>query len=544
MDASGDVVLPSLIPSLQHALGPELLRYILNVNEDVSFDSVVLSPAQTQTALALQGWTGLQLGATGNVADFMQVSALSQYVEAADTSVANFFRQMSGGSVDSAATTGDRLIDALGELAADIWPIFLATPPREGLATFWMSMPIGMYNHPAAARAVDAFLMDADLMKLFPFPPPTPPSGPRPGLQAGMGFDSLVVCNGQSGSLSLTNVLGGLVSVAAFRLLMTGNPLSLSGMMPHFANAVGQLRDLALGREVQMPAIVGFAGVILPEGAPPLDLANGRLRRANTVDRALFMGGSASVQTVYETTFPCRIYSVREHVFTDDDADPFAHMRKYETRIQAGYRMFAHSLDLVRLSLLLASPASSPWLMREVSRYVSDLTTPGGSRSWDGSSASTPSYELAAEEYKKVQQWLAVITQKHSASLDIGMRRLLSAATSRTDPSDGFVDAVICWESLFGTQAETSFRVTASIAKLLESRSIEGRAELHKELKNLYGKRSRLVHGGPEPTAEEIETLKQRAVEISVACLRAFYQERDDLIPLPSEARGSRILLE
>lgn len=542
MGASGDVVLPSLIPSLHHALGPELLRYILNVDEDVPIESLALSPAQTQTALALQGWTGMQLGA-GKVADFMQVSALSQYVEAADTSVANLLRQMSGGSVDSAATTGDPLIDALGELAADIWPVYLATPPSEGPATFWMFMPIGMYNHPAAARAVEAFLMDAELMKLFPFPPPNPPSGPLPGLQAGMGYDSLVVCNGQSGSLSLTNVLGGLVSVAAFRLLMTGKPLSLSGMMPHFANAVDQLKDLALGREVQMPAIVGLAGVILPEGAPPLDLPNGRLRRATTVDRALFMDGSASVQTVYETTFPCRVYSVREHVFTDD-GDPFAHMRKYETRIHAAYRTFAHSMDLVRLSLLLASPASSPWLAREVSRYVSDLTSPGGSRSWDGSATSPPSYELLAEDYQKVQQWLAVVTQKHSASLDIGMRRLLSAATSRTDPIDGFVDAVICWESLFGAQTETSFRVTASIAKLLESNSVQGRADLHKELKELYGKRSRLVHGGPEPTPEEIERLKQRAVEIATACLRTFYQERDDLIPLASEVRGSRILLE
>ena len=42
----------------------------------------------------------------------------------------------------------------------------------------------------------------------------------------------------------------------------------------------------------------------------------------------------------------------------------------------------------------------------------------------------------------------------------------------------------------------------------------------------------------------EIEKLKKRAVEIAAACLRAFYQERDDLIPLASETRGARILLE
>ena len=543
MDSSGDDAPTSLVPSLQRTLGTELLRYVLTIDEGVSLDGLVLTEFQVQTVLALRGWAGLQPGATGGVADFMQVSALSQYVDAPEASVVNILRQMSGGAVESAQASGDPLVDALAELAADIWPVYLARPSGEVPATFWMSTPIGLYSHPAAARAVGVFLKDPELMKLFPFPPSEASPEPRPGLLAGMGYDSLIVGNGQSGSLSLTNVVAGLVSGAAFRLLMTGAPLSLSGMVPHLISAVAQLKDLAQGREVQVPALVGLAGLTLPEGAPPLVLPHGRLRRATNTDRELFLGGSLSFQTVLETTFPSRVYSVREHKF-DDQEDPFADMRKYETRIQAAYRTFAHSLDLVRLSLLLASPVEAPWLAREVARFVSDLTSTGGSRSWSSSSTGTASYELPVGDYSKVQQWLLLVTQKHSASLDIGMRRLLSAATSRSDPIDGFVDAVICWESLFGVQTETSFRVTASIAKLLESKSVKGRDDLHKELKALYGKRSRLVHGGPEPSPEEIEKLKKRAVEIAAACLRAFYQERDDLIPLASETRGARILLE
>lgn len=99
-----------------------------------------------------------------------------------------------------------------------------------------------------------------------------------------------------------------------------------------------------------------LAGLTLPEGAPPLVIPHGRIRRATQTDRDLFLGSSHSVQTVFETTFPSRVYSVREHKF-DDAEDPFSDVRKYETRIQSAYRTFGHSLDLVRLSLLLASPS-------------------------------------------------------------------------------------------------------------------------------------------------------------------------------------------
>lgn len=543
MDTSGGTTRGSLLTSLERGLGPGLLRYLLSIEEEGALETLDLSEVQLQTARVLQSWAGPLPGSTGGVADFIQVSALSRYVESEQTSVANILRRMSGGNIETAERSGDQLVDALALLAADVWPVYLATPSGEGPATFWMSTPIGMYDHPAAGQAVDAFLKDAELMKLFPFPPQDAPPDVWTGLFVGMGYDSLVVCNGQSGSLSLTNVLAGLVSGAAFRQLMTGSRLSLTGMMPHLASAVDQLRELALGREVRVPALVGLAGLTLPEGAPPLVIPHGRIRRATQTDRDLFLGSSHSVQTVFETTFPSRVYSVREHKF-DDAEDPFSDVRKYETRIQSAYRTFGHSLDLVRLSLLLASPSDKPWLAREVARYVSDLTSPGGSRSWDGSAAGVAGHELPADDYEKVQQWLSVVTLKHSASLDIGMRRLLSAATSRSDPIDGFVDAVICWESLFGVQTETSFRVTASIAKLLESTSVNARDDLHRELKILYGKRSRLVHGGAEPSPDEIARLKERAVEIAAACLRSFYQERDDLIPLASDARGARILLE
>jgi hypothetical protein len=253
MVVPGDGGQRAMVSSLQRALGTELLCYLLNIEREGSVDNLQLSELQAQTATALLGWAGLPPGLSGGVGDYIQVDGLSRYIDSESTSVANILRRLSGGSIEKAAPSGDPLIDALADLAADIWPVYLARPRGEGPATLWMSTPIGMYDHPAAGRAVDAFLKDAKLTKLFPYPPDeTPPDG-RSGLLSAMGYKSLIVSNGQSGSLALTSVVSGLVSGSAFRLLMTGVPLSLSGMIPHIASAVADLRALAQGQEVRVP---------------------------------------------------------------------------------------------------------------------------------------------------------------------------------------------------------------------------------------------------------------------------------------------------
>ena len=73
-------------------------------------------------------------------------------------------------------------------------------------------------------------------------------------------------------------------------------------------------------------------------------------------------------------------------------------------------------------------------------------------------------------------------------------RRLVSAISLRTDRADALIDAVMVWENLVGTTTETSFRVTAALAKLNEN-DRSGRRDVQKKLQSLYSLRSRVVHG-------------------------------------------------
>lgn len=528
---------------LRRLLGDDFLRYVLSLPEDATLESVTLSSAQEQVVHVIANQsTGQVLSDSVALDAYMQTMNLSSMIPGANTSIVNALRQLTGGQIEEAQAVGDRLVDSLIVLARDIWPVYLVRPQVEGPRTSWMSTPTGAYRHPASTDAVDAFLSDHRLKKLFPYPPDQAGRDGETGLMKGVGYQSRIVTNGNGGSLQLVSLIPGLLVNAVFRCLMLGEKLSLKVLIPHIINATDDLRRVADGQTVNVPALVGLAGVRLPEGIT-LELPEGRLRSANDADRELFLAGATSLATVFETTFPQKIYSIQEHKFEEDE-DPFAEYAKYQTRIAEVSRSFAHKLDLVRLSLFLAAPPEEPWLAREVARYITDALTHGGTSSWDPGFASVPTHELPEEDFDAVREWHSLVKNKHVPSLNIGMRRLLSASTMRTDPIDAFVDAVICWESLFGVQTETTFRVTGSIAKLLESTNLTKREELHKELKDLYSRRSRLVHGGSEPKPEEVAKVRQRAIDVAADCLRALYRDRADLLELASDARGARLLLE
>jgi hypothetical protein len=131
----------------------------------------------------------------------------------------------------------------------------------------------------------------------------------------------------------------------------------------------------------------------------------------------------------------------------------------------------------------------------------------------------------------------------HPKSLDVAMRRIVSAATSRTDPTDGFVDTILAWENMFSDTPETIFKICSAIALLIGPDNIEERLTFYKSLQDLYGKRSTILHGAKELGIRDASRFRDTAMEISLNCMRALY-DRDDLLNVASSAeRGKRIVL-
>lgn len=150
--------------------------------------------------------------------------------------------------------------------------------------------------------------------------------------------------------------------------------------------------------------------------------------------------------------------------------------------------------------------------------------------------------ELSAAECDEVAFWCRQIDTHCPKRIDSAVRRTLSAAQVRTDPSDRLVDAVVAWENLFGTsEGEPRLRVSAAMAWLLTD-SPDRRLELQAEIKRLYDDRSKIVHGG---TFDEhsIADRANRALELARDCLRVLLRDRTDVLALPDGSAQSLKLI-
>lgn len=122
--------------------------------------------------------------------------------------------------------------------------------------------------------------------------------------------------------------------------------------------------------------------------------------------------------------------------------------------------------------------------------------------------------------------------------------RLCLILSERQDPIDAIIDGVIAWEALFGDDRDTSFKVCGSILKLLKP---ENKIKFYKKLTNVYAKRSRIVHGGkPNPfdNPSEAEKIKNFVCNVARDCLVKLIDEHKNLIPLKSNERCKKILLD
>jgi hypothetical protein len=160
---------------------------------------------------------------------------------------------------------------------------------------------------------------------------------------------------------------------------------------------------------------------------------------------------------------------------------------------------------------------------------------------------STPSYSqhgdgLLPEMTPELEAWTTQLEILHDSRLDIALERLARARAERNSWEDQLIDAVIAWENVCGGKTETTFRVTGSLAKLIEREPGTDRQKLQDSLVNVYGVRSGLVHGGAVER-HEIISAAGTAMAIARSALRALYLDRNHLIPMTANQRAAQLLM-
>ncbi|MFF1927300.1 hypothetical protein [Streptomyces sp. NPDC058228] len=519
------------------AFGEDFVRYVLNIAESESLDAIEEraphSVLNTLSSLALQSVH------TGFIdVNIISAGQLAAYMPDAGTSLVQVLRKKCGGSAtEKVSETGDPVLCSLFEIARDIWPVYLMSPPRIAKgAGFFMANPGGVVQHPKKSEAARRFMVDPSLSKLFP----PRGDGEQKAPQLFMESAEWVVNVGSSGTRQIVGVLSGLIFDARLRVALKGQTLTYKRLTESLVHSLATLRSLADGKVVDVPAVIGLSGINVADDHS-IRFTDGVLRGARPEERSLLLNGSGSPGAVYETTYPVRILSVDRTEPRDPDWGKS--FRKYRARIEESARSFEYSLDKVRLALLLCSDEGALLAPKEESRLIVDPVNMGGSNYWFTSEHTPANSELPADKHLEVIAMYDVIRKKHPESLNIAMKRLLSAVSSRWDSNDALIDALIAWENMFGTRTETTFRVTASLAKILEGET-ERRLELQRELNKLYSVRSSMVHGAKEPDPDTAARNRERVIRVAVDGLRALYHERPELLALPPEERSKKVLLE
>ena len=160
---------------------------------------------------------------------------------------------------------------------------------------------------------------------------------------------------------------------------------------------------------------------------------------------------------------------------------------------------------------------------------------------------STPSYSVHGEgispdDVPEVEGWATRLEVLHDSRLDIAAERLSRARAERNSWEDQLIDAVIAWENICGGSTETTFRVTASLAKLIEPQPGADREKLLDALGTVYAVRSALVHGR-KLERREIVSAAGTAMAVARRALRSLYLDRDNLIAMSSDQRANQLLV-
>lgn len=141
-----------------------------------------------------------------------------------------------------------------------------------------------------------------------------------------------------------------------------------------------------------------------------------------------------------------------------------------------------------------------------------------------------------------IEEWARRLGTGHVEALRVATRRIVSAIAERSDKSDALIDAITAWESLVGTRGESVFRVTASLAKLLQDNALERRA-VRSQLGKTYDVRSRVVHGEVLDQTT-IATSANQAIDVALAAIRALYERGGAWLSYSSQERADRLILE
>lgn len=436
------------------------------------------------------------------------------------------------------APVGDDVLGALYRLGKDVFAACLLRRDADDRGFgFPPAVTAAMFRSPATMGVYDAWLADPVLSTLFP-----QAAEQRKDDQGLYAIQSeFIWSTGSGGSLQLAMIPNHVIgyALAMMRIEKAFHP---AGLLAQLGSALSAVRNLASRRTIKAPLVVSLSNVIVS----PQNEVRSEHGYLIPADDDLFLNpfpGSEPTAVIVKFV-DLKLLDILVRV---DSAEDDSMARRFQHRrdtFDAFRRKEEREVDRLRLGLVLASLEPDLISPVVIGQAVFNPLSHGSSGIRPPSPYGTPFPAVTINEpaSREIGEWFRRVSE-HPESMWMGARRLVRAVTDRQDPLDGFIDAVVCWENMLGSEeGETVFRVCASLAVLLEPDTPSLRRELFAELKDLYATRSKLIHGSREPDEGTSGALRDRAVKIAIKAMKHVY-DRPELTESDSSTQRSRILL-
>ncbi|TDC31866.1 HEPN domain-containing protein [Micromonospora sp. KC213] len=537
-----DMMSTDQLRALTKTFGRDLLAYCLNVNSvDIeAFENNINEvPGDRAPVLAniFRELTTLKVhAAISDTPLELLISDLAVMDSAGKkTSVFNYWRSECGGSIPD-FHTGDPVGDAMAAGLAYVYPATLVLRHRTGAPWRFSSAPDYPFDLDASKLAGKAILEDPDLSALFPA---------RDG--EFFSISSPAISNaGTAGGIQLA-VMPNALFRSAYTMFRLRQQTSAASLRESLTETLRILRSAARGVPTSVPMWIGIGNIHLPDEG--VDLPWGRLRRypfptdlevippdarpSTTGDEE---GNILTLGAILETTYEYEINIAELNLAGSSNIAWPRSMERERAKI-------SDTITHAFFSAVLASEKNPPAACAHLWTAITDPLSFGCRMSYrTDATAPVGHYLLSPSEVSEMRVWAERLRATPVNKIEIPRRRILSAIAERKDPVDGFIDAVIAWESLFaGTdQSELSFRICAAISKLLFEEASD-RLEEHRKLIKLYRKRSKVLHGTQEISVTEAIESRDYAVRVVIECLRKLYLEHPEL--LQDADRSKKIIL-
>lgn len=528
---------------LRASFGDDFLRYVLALDPTASLDpppdgfhqdrQVVLVVLEQLLLLAGQG-ANTEAGLAFGVA-----VTVDRYMPERGSSLANQLRVAAGGLIAKPRTAEDPVLNALLTLLPDVYPSLLL--PRRFIGDMPALSSIA-FAHPSRSKLERAVLADPDLSRLYTSESDT------------SGWTGSAYCStGRGGGIQLWSIASQQITVAHAWASLDIDVPTVDDVAEMVGRCLTVIRCALRGEEATVPMRVGITGVLMPDGVSQIDLGWALLRSPTSgdADMARRAGISGQLQTTLSDGSTVAIDYAGDVVASIDIPykvvlGEIGMEEPWPSDLLAVQVAAGNDIESLRLGLALAVRDEPPALVVPTWQATVDPLAPSLLIGWNDA-RHTPNLvprHLTWQQAEAWQLWAQRARTHRTPSTAVAVRRMLQALGERRDPEDVLVDAVIVWENLFGAAQETTLRVCTALTWLLASGANE-RAADQKRFKELYGLRSRLVHGAANVPADRISVAAREAVQISLAALRALLEDRPDLLDLKSsEERGNSLLLD